>query len=331
MKTTAFATVCVLCAAAAQTTAAETFLVEDRRPRAEIIIAQEPPRMTRLAARELQTYVEKISGAKLRIATEPSNDIPVKVYVGRSPHTDRLRVSADGLKYGAYRIVSRDNWLVLIGDDADFTPVEPWPRSNSDWVSGRVHKEWDRITGAAWGNPMSQLRKHYSGRAQDFGKPPAERADRSDAVHVWGFDERGSFNAVCGFLRGLGVRWYMPGPLGEVVPSMASIPLPAVDRTVRPDFAVRRFNFRFGVHGRDTAMWAMHLGLRDPYGLQIAHGMHAMTHRDEILEAHPEWFALYGGKRHNRRGQRLNQLCYSNRGLFQETLRYVRALMDHYE
>jgi hypothetical protein len=51
----------------------------------------------------------------------------VKIYVGRSSHTDKLNVTADDLKHGAYRIVSGDDWLVLIGDDTDFTPIEPWP------------------------------------------------------------------------------------------------------------------------------------------------------------------------------------------------------------
>ena len=49
-------------------------------------------------------------------------------------------------------------------------------------------------------------------------------------------------------------------------------------------------------------------GIRHPYGLMIAHGMHTMTHPDIIKTQHPDWFALYGGKR-------LNHLCYSNEEL----------------
>lgn len=79
----------------------------------------------RLAAQELQDSVEKISGAKLPIAMTPSADVPVQIYVGRSTHTDRLNVAADGLQHGAYRIVSGDRWLVLIGEDSEFTPIEP--------------------------------------------------------------------------------------------------------------------------------------------------------------------------------------------------------------
>jgi tetratricopeptide (TPR) repeat protein len=311
--------------------AAQPLLVEDGRPRAEIVITEEPPRTTLLAAQELQTYLQKIAGAKLEIVTEPTGKTPVKIYVGRSDHTDRLKITAEDLKYGAYRIVSGDDWLVLIGDDTEFTPIEPWPRSNNDWVSGRVHAEWDKITGATWGNPLSQLRKHYTGSAGSFGKPGHKKFHDDGEVHVWGYDERGSFNAVCGLLRKLGVRWYWPGELGDVVPSMDSIPLPQIDETVRPDFEVRKFNIRFGVHGRDAAKWFMHLGVREPYGLQTAHGLHTMTHREEILRNHPDWFALYGGKRQNQPGQRLNQLCYSNEELLHETVRYVRAQFDHYD
>ncbi len=320
----------LLCALCGRAAAGGPFIVEDGRARAAIVIAGNPPRSTRLAAAELQRHIEKISGARLPIATDPGGDLPVRIYVGRSPATERLGISDENLHYGAYRIVSGKDRLVLIGRDDDFTPVEPWPRSHGHWISGKVHAQWDAITGAVWGNPMARLHKNYTGRAWDFDTPASERGVKSGALHVWAYDERGSFNAVCGFLRDLGVRWYLPGERGTVVPSRRSIRLPAVDRTVRPDFPVRRFNFRFGVQDRAVGLWAMHLGVRDPFGLQVAHGLATMTHRKEMLAAHPEYYALYGGKRHNRPGRRLNQLCLSSPGLFDETVRYVRTVYDHY-
>ena len=42
---------------------AESFLVENGEARAEIIVSETPTRTQRLAARELQTYLKKISGA----------------------------------------------------------------------------------------------------------------------------------------------------------------------------------------------------------------------------------------------------------------------------
>jgi len=309
---------------------AEGFIVQDGKPRAEIIIAEKPPRTVKLAAQELRTHVEKISGAKLPIATAPSQGV-AHIYVGKSAHTDRLGVKADDLKYGAFRMKSGKDWLALIGRDSNFTPIEPWPRSHTDWTKGEVLAQWDNLTGAHWGNPMQRLYKRYTGRARDFGKPQSERRDKSDTIHVWAYDERGSFNAVCGFLRSLGVRWYMPGELGEVVPTLSTIALPDVDETVRPDFPMRRFSFSFGVQPREVAMWAMRLGVFDPYGFQVAHGLKTLTDRDEMKKAYPEYYALYGGKRANNPNQRYNHLCLSSEGLFRENVRYVRTLFDHYK
>jgi hypothetical protein len=163
VRTISFITLCGLCIAAVHAVAADTFIVKDGHPCSEIVIADEPPRATRLAAQELQTYVEKISGAKLSIITEPSGNVPVRVFVGRSSHTDKLGITDEGLKYGAYRIVSGDDWLVFIGDDTDFTPIEPWPRGYQDIRSGKMQRAWNAITGKHWGYTHSQLHKHYTG------------------------------------------------------------------------------------------------------------------------------------------------------------------------
>jgi hypothetical protein len=230
--------IAILSASGVQPSVGDTYIVENGEPRAEIIIAEKPARTTRLAAQELQNYVERISGAKLGIVTKQSGQVPVSVYVGRSVYTDQLGVTAQGLEHGAYRIMSGDDWLVLIGDDTDFTPVEPWARSHSHWQNEKVH-EWDRLTGAKWSNPFAAgMYRNYSGNARQFD--PAN-AVSGDEIQFWRFDKRGSLNAVYAWLRELGVRWYMPGELGEIVPQTRSIALRAIDRTIRPDFAIRSF------------------------------------------------------------------------------------------
>jgi hypothetical protein len=311
--------------------AADTFIVKNGQPHAEIIVAQNPQRSVRLAAQDLRVYIEKISGAKLPIVTEPGGNDVAKIFVGKSSHTEALNIGSTGLKYGAYRIATGGDWMVLIGDDSDFTPIEPWAKSNGDVTSGKLQREWDKITGAQWGAP-ERIYKNILALPGETGMPSAQNAGgKPEPLRLWSYDERGSFNAVCGLLHKLGVRWYLPGELGEVVPSLKTIPWPKIDETVRPDFAQRRFNFRYATGSLDTSMWAMRLGIREPSGHQTTHGLHIMTHREEIFAAHPEWFAIYGGKRQNQPGQRLNQLCYSNEGLFQETVRNVRAQFDHYQ
>lgn len=51
---------------------ADEFIVESGQPPAEIVIAEKPARMTKLAAKELQSYVAKMSGAPVPVVTERS-------------------------------------------------------------------------------------------------------------------------------------------------------------------------------------------------------------------------------------------------------------------
>jgi len=76
----------------------DRFLVDEGKACAEMIISEAPARSTRLAAAELQTYVAKISGARVPIRAEPSADVPVQIYTGESRHAaSRLMVSNTAL------------------------------------------------------------------------------------------------------------------------------------------------------------------------------------------------------------------------------------------
>lgn len=312
----------VIFLAAASSLHARSFLVENGQPRAEIILSERPTRMQRVAAHEFRAQIEKISGARLPIVTQPGGKA-VKVFIGASGNNP---VKADGLKDGAYRIQSGGDWLALVGDDSDFTPVGPFARNNGDIQ--RAQAEFEQIMGAPYGMTNAGLYKNRLRLSGDTGKPDGSSTGKNESLDIWGLDERGSFNAVCGFLRRLGARWYLPGELGEVLPSLKTIELPELDETVKPDFALRQFNFRFSTVGPETALWTMRLGMRNDDSLQIAHGMATMTNREAVFAAHPDWFAIYGGKPDFRPGDSKCQLCYSNDELFRETVRYARVQID---
>ena len=305
-------------------TAAETFLVRNGRPMGQIVIAEKPTRMARLAASELKAHIEKITGATLPITTTVTESIPVCVYVGRSPHTDRLDVTNDDLKHGAYRMVSGTNWLALIGSDQEFEPVEPWARSRTNGSGGRrerrrIDHEWDKITGETYSNPFHYVYPYWS-----------------EELQVWAFDDAGALNAVCDFLRELGVRWYYPGELGEIVPKATDIALPTVNRVVRPEFALRKLGWwsRHAGMTTDEILWCLRLGTNegaDIIGLtQLCHGSKFVHLREEFKEAHPEYFALRNGRRatDHKRGQ--GAPCLSSEAFFQHHLKYARAVFDHY-
>jgi hypothetical protein len=289
------------------------YLVKDGQPQADIIIAEKPPRAVKLAAAELQTYIEKITGAKIPVLTVPGTNVSAHIYVGRSEHTDKLNISDEGLKYGAFRMVSGKNWLVLLGHDANYVLPAYVYRSHADVQSAL--KAWDERTGEHWNNPFSTERLYRQYNA---------------LIDVSIYDERGSLNAVYEYLRGLGVRWYMPGELGEIVPSMKTIKLKSVDKTVRPDFGYRNlgdYSPTFDCGTRDEVLYKLRLGLEPGTGIPGPHGLNNIDGRDEVKKAHPEFYS-------NHRSPASNDLyfasCLSSPELFATTVKYARAVFDIY-
>ncbi len=288
-------------------------IVEDGRARAEIVIAEHPARAAALGAAELQAYIEKITGCRLAIRTAPSNTMPVRVYVGKSVAARRAGVTAEGLARDAFRMVSGPNWLALVGDDTEFVPREPRARNHGQWLREKK-KAWERLAGHPWRNPVaSRMYKDYNKR-----------------LDIWSYDHRGSLNAVYAFLRELGVRWYMPGALGEVVPSLRDIALPTVDRTVRPAFAVRSVS-RPLLNSSDIedAWWYLRIGANDQYGI-MHHGLRNLTEHPDQRAAHPEYYVqLPNGKRDTE--SKTANACLSSDGLFRETVSFARLMFDHYD
>jgi hypothetical protein len=315
MKRIAFLTTLLLSSPPA-IRAADTFFIKNGQPLAEIVIAEKPARMTRLAAKELQGALLKMTGATLPIINERTPG-KVAIFVGKSRHTESLGLATEELKYGAFRMASGADWLALLGADKDFVPIEPWGRSRSEGETARVNAAWDKITEDTFWNAARDLHFRY-------------HAD----IDVWDQDDAGTFSAVNEFLRGLGCRWFAPGELGEVIPRQQTITLRVVNRTVTPDFAVRRFIYYTEHTGiGDKALWNLRLGLNhgaEVVGFpQICHGMKFVIKREEMKRAHPEMYLKINGKRditHKEDGvpDLLSPM------LFEKQVKHGRAMFDHF-
>lgn len=296
--------------------AAERLIVEKGEPRAEIVIAEKPARMTKLAARELQTALVKMTGATLPIVSERDPDKPA-ILVGVSASTEALGLSTDGLAHGAFRMASGPGWLALLGPDRDFVPIEPWGRNRSQSETDRVNAAWDAITGDTFWNAARDLHFRY-------------HAD----LDVWDQDDAGTFNAVNEFLRDLGCRWFAPGELGEVIPKRDRVALPQVDRTVVPDFAVRRFVYYTEHTGiGDKALWNLRLGLNHGAEIlgfpQICHGSKFVIKREEMKKAHPGIYLMREGKRDTtHKGDGIPDLL--SPVMFEKQVKHARAMFDHF-
>ncbi len=160
----------------------------------------------------------------------------------------------------------------------------------------RVNLEFDKITGDTFWNHFGYLYTRYH-----------------KDLDVWDYDDAGTLNAVHEFLRSLGVRWFAPGELGEVVPRQTTIALPAVSRTVTPDFGMRRFTFYTDHTGiGDKGIWTLRLGLNQGHGSAASPrsvtGLKFAIMREEMKQAHPgDVSAQRRQTRHHDEGQRLSR------------------------
>jgi hypothetical protein len=290
-------------------------LVLQGKPQAQIVVADPAPRTLQLAAQELQACIQKISGAQLPIVHQPTSDLPLRIYVGRSEHTDRLGIAVDDLRFGAFRMKSGPDYLALVGRDSDFTP----PPTYLKYEKGRISDftQWDAKTGGQYGNPIDTSSGY------------------NEKLKLWDQAQRGSLNAVYEFLRSLGARWYMPGEIGECLPQMASIPLPQVDRTVRPDFDMRNLYFMYNTFRHDRtgeeSLWHMRLGLNSGAdSLGLAGFGHGLLHVIGRNKSDPTMFAVYNGKRSIDSHYGAGAPCLSSEALFQLTVRYARTMFTVY-
>lgn len=125
-----------------------------------------------------------------------------------------------------------------------------------------------------------------------------------------GKDDLGTLFAVYDVLEQLGVRWFNPDPLGEVVPERKTVRVPSGSRVEEPDFRIRWV-------GEGT--WAlrnrMNVRVDDTEGIQLdaeAHTWKKYLPPDVYYKAHPEYFAQVRKRRARQEGRHRNQLCTSN-------------------
>jgi len=107
-----------------------------------------------------------------------------------------------------------------------------------------------------------------------------------------------TFYAACELLEQLGVRWFMPGELGTVVPKAKTLVVKQQNTIQVPSFPSRYLQ---GV----PEDWGRHLRAGGPR-FPSSHGVRLGVRPETLFAEHPEYFALRGGKRST------SQLCISH-------------------
>lgn len=273
--------------------AADVLIVAEGQPRTTIVIGKNAVEPIEAAAHEFQLYVKKMTGAELPIRRDGEAVRGSQILIGESEGTRRLGLNNSDFVHQEYLIQAEGETIVLMGHD----------ESKAEGV-GRMHGE---------------------------------------ASMMWPYiQSTGSLYAVDTFLeKYCGVRWYMPTELGEVVPQQATLRIPPVTLRRRPS---TRHRSVLGYHVQTlgaypAALWqwgpkgplvgerlgfeeCVSWGRRLKMGGEVFNGNHGQTpYAERFGKEHPDWFAEGVAKPEN-------QLCYSNRQVFQQVVQDARDFFD---
>jgi hypothetical protein len=155
-----------------------------------------------------------------------------------------------------------------------------------------------------------------------------------EGVLIAGNEDLGTLYGVYTFIeKHLGVRWFMPDDIGEVLPNSSTLKVGTFDELEKPSFKVRWI---------ESGDWAlkqkMNVAVKaDSKRIGVNWWRNTSFHTHILLippsvyfDKHPEWYALRNGKRvrpkdRTRSGK---QLCTSNPELIKEMAKNVIKIFD---
>lgn len=137
--------------------------------------------------------------------------------------------------------------------------------------------------------------------------------------------KNGTLNAVYAFLQDYcGIRWFMPGQLGEVIPEKQDMTVTSLNIQGKPyrSYAFNQYSF-CNSDWSDKNFIGKSAGV---YIFDLMHGWNFLV-PPELYDTHPEWFAMKEGKRRNPGGQwGGHMLCTSNREMWDEALKNLELI-----
>jgi hypothetical protein len=125
--------------------------------------------------------------------------------------------------------------------------------------------------------------------------------DGRDVLYIMATKPTGLVFGAYEVLQRLGCRWFFPGELGEEVPSRATVTLPALSEVQNPDMVDRNVWYAYG--GRPAwqkdgyALWRKRNKMGG-VGFSAGHNLARVVPPAQLGATHPEYFPLWGGKRH---------------------------------
>jgi hypothetical protein len=117
----------------------------------------------------------------------------------------------------------------------------------------------------------------------------------NEKLKLGAFGETGTLFGVYRFLEDIcGIRWYLPGELGTVVPKKTKIDIGKIDLQVSPDYEYRYPWLCNFADSEEDVRWYRQAGFGAPFPAQIIDSFQFFL---KYKDSHPEYFALIDGKR----------------------------------
>jgi len=144
-------------------------------------------------------------------------------------------------------------------------------------------------------------------------------------VRVRGRTSSGVANGVAEFLeRYIGVRWLLPGPLGEDIPRCETIDIPVETICDEPRCLSR---YMSGLGTREQSVWGVRNRMRRR--IEFHHNMSNLFPPEKYGTSHPEFYPVYGGQRYvPASGVRAWDICYSATGIVDAAVATISAWFD---
>ena len=203
-----------------------------------------------------------------------------------------------GLMLALSTAFSADVTLIEKGTSRICVVLPANPSKHLLWAAEDLSTYLGKISGATvpvTNTPPAGLLPVYAGTAPEK-LPMTVKSEYGDAylidinptrIVLQGESDRAVYYAAVSLLHTLGVRWYAPGDLGEVVPKKASVKVPAGRTESAPHFQSRHF--------WAEERWSLRNRMGGPAMAQ-GHGFHGLMEAGKHFEAHPEYYPVINGK-----------------------------------
>jgi hypothetical protein len=276
---------------------AKLILVGEGIAKARIVVGSDVSPSAGFAAGELQTYIQKSTGATLLIVESLGEDGTVEIVIGDGAISRSLGIDATDLGRDAFHIKTIGNRIVILGRD-------------------------------------------HPSETVDF------RFLANVGYNTSGFEHATLFGVYEFLERFVGVRWYLPVDIGEVVPKSDTLSIPGLDITDGPNKIGRYIHIPYGADDRDDpppktdrsgyrpgftgeqeaafsrrrGLWFLRLRHETQLMSGAPHTMPILISEKQYSESHPEFFALGEDGTRN-----LGHHCYTNPGTIKILIGQVEA------